>query len=815
MLYSSVGVLALIIHVIINHDLITGGAGKEVIPARRSYCAFQLAVAAYYITDILWGLLYERHLITLTFIDTTIYFIAMTGSILLWTWYVVDYLNEQSLFGKLLEGTGWILFGFEMIIVAVNFFFPVLFYFDENDVYHAAWGRYVTLVFQVAMFFMCAIYVFTVAAKLGDGTMKSRHITIGLFSVAMIGFIVAQAYLPLFPMYAAGCLIGTCMLHSFVLENEKDEYREQLEEKLEESILNGNYYDLLTGLPGMTYFLDLADKKRKEILEKGESPAFLFLDLTGMKFFNQEHGFEAGDRLLKDLADLLVPEFGKDNVCRIGKDQFLVVTSERDLENRLNGLFIDWEEKAGLGNPSIRVGVYPDRFDNVNVNTACDRAKVARDEIRNSYLSGMKYFDTSMLLRAEMEQYIVTHIDRALKEKWIKVYYQAIVRSANGKVCDEEALSRWQDPERGLLPPDDFIPFLEESGLIYKLDLYVLDEILAKIGRMREAGLYIVPQSLNLSRADFDACDIVEEVRKRVDAAGLDHGLLSVEITESILGNDFDFIKAQIDRFRELGFQVWMDDFGSGYSSLDLLANVNVNLVKLDMRFMQHFDEGERGKIVLTELVKMAINLGIDTICEGVERKDQVEFLRDIGCAKMQGFYYTRPIPVKKILERQMKDKLIGFEDPRQTPYYDSLGRINLYDLSMIAKDEDDELKHYFSTIPMAIIEVSGETAKFTRTNHAYREFIRQTFHFDLADLTDEYGVTPKGPGYPFVLMLRQCCKDGGRTVFDEKMPDGTIVHSFMRRVAENPVTGTTAAAVAVLAISDAVSHPVSAPEDK
>ncbi len=810
MLYSSIGILALIIHIIINHDIFSGGAWKDALPARRSYTALQLSFAIYFISDILWGILYENHLVALAFADTELYFAAMTSSILFWTWYVVDYLNEQNMFGRFLEGSGWILFGFVMLFITVNLFYPVLFYFDENDEYHAAWGRYVILVFQIFMFALSAVYVFTVAAKSGKGTMRSRHITIGLFSLAMIGFILAQTYYPLLPMYAGGCLISTCVLHSFILENEKNEYREQLESKLESSILSGNYYDLLTGLPGMTHFLELAEKKRREIERNGGQTAFLFLDLTGMKFYNQNNGFEKGDLLLKDLAALLTPEFGKDNLCRIGKDQFLAVTNDEDLEERLKQLFEKWKQKAGLGYPSIRVGIYPDRFDKVDVSTACDRAKVARDEIRNSYLSGMKYFDAGMLDRAEMEQYVVTNFDKALKEKWIKVYYQAIVRSANGKVCDEEALSRWLDPKRGLLPPDEFIPFLEHSGLIYKLDLYVLDEILAKVRKMKEAGMYVVPQSLNLSRADFDACDIVEEIRSRVDAAGLEHRLLSIEITESIIGSDFDFIKAQADRLRDLGFPVWMDDFGSGYSSLDVLADLNVDLVKLDLRFMQQFDSGDRAKIVLTELVRMALNLGVDTVCEGVEREDQYEFLRDIGCAKIQGYYFAKPVPYEEIVRRYSDNTLIGFEDPAQAAYFDALCRINLYDLSVLAKDEDDRLKHYFNTIPMAVLEVRGETARFTRTNQAYRDFIARTFNIELTGGSDNYRDTPEGAGRPFVLMLRQCCKEGGRAVFDETMPDGTRVHSFMRRIAENPVTETTAAAVAVLAVSNAPEYDVS-----
>ena len=246
---------------------------------------------------------------------------------------------------------------------------------------------------------------------------------------------------------------------------------------------------------------------------------------------------------------------------------------------------------------------------------------------------------------AEHRKYIIDNLDRALEEKWIEVWYQPIIRTANGRVCDEEALSRWVDPVRGLLPPDEFIPVLEKAHLIYKLDLYVVDEVLKKIRKTEEEGLYIVPQSVNLSRYDFESCDIVEEIRSRVDAAGVGNDKLTIEITESVIGSDYDYMKAQVERFHELGFNVWMDDFGSEYSSLDYLMNIPFDLIKLDKKFMDQFDSGEKTRIILTELVRMAVSLGIETICEGVETEEQYLALKELGCSYVQGYYFSKPVP--------------------------------------------------------------------------------------------------------------------------------------------------------------------------
>ena len=253
------------------------------------------------------------------------------------------------------------------------------------------------------------------------------------------------------------------------------------------------------------------------------------------------------------------------------------------------------------------------------------------------------------------------------------------MRAINGSVCDEEALARWIDPVKGFMSPGDFIPILEEAKLIYKLDLYILEQALKKLKTIRKAGLHAVPQSINLSRSDFEACDIVDEVCRRVDAEGISHDLLTMEITESIVGSDFEYMKKQVGRVRELGFQVWMDDFGSGYSSLDVLRDLEFDLIKFDMSFMRRLDEGENSKIILTELMRMATALGMETVCEGVEKKEHVTFLREIGCSKLQGYYYAKPMPLEDILERYEKGIQIGFENPEETSYYENVGRINLY----------------------------------------------------------------------------------------------------------------------------------------
>lgn len=804
MLYSTAGILALIIHIIINYDVLRGGNGKSDLPAQKAYRKLLIVVSAYYVSDILWGILYEKQLMILTYLDTVAYFVTMALSILFWTRFVIVYLEEKNDFAKVLNGLGWLVFLSQMVAIVMNFFMPVMFSFDENNVYHAQIARRITLVAQIAIFLLTAVYVFVVSHR-SKGSMKKRYVTIGVFSTIMAGFSGMQICFPFLPLYGIGWLIGSCVMHSFVLEIEKDEYRDSLEERLKESILKGNYYDLLTGLSGMTHFFGFVEEERKKMLAAGGEPAFLYLNFSGMKFFNKEKGFVKGDELLKAFAARLSFVFGKEYCSRFGSDHFAVFTQEADLEKKINDLFVIWQEDNNGDYLPIRLGIYLNRMEPTDISSSYDRAKAACDAIPGTYYSTFRYYDTSMLISAEQQHYIISHLDQAISEKWIEVYYQPIIRSSSGRVCDEEALARWIDPEKGFLPPGEFIPVLENAKLAYKLDLYVLDRILEKLTYLEKEGFYLVPQSLNISRSDFEVCDIVDEIWKRVDAAGVDPEKITIEITESVIGNDLVIINRQIEKFQNLGFPVWMDDFGSGYSSLNVLQSIKFNLIKFDMIFMKKLDEGVNGKIILTEMMKLATSLGVDTICEGVETEEQVRFLQEIGCSKMQGYYFCKPIPLEKILERYKEGRQIGFENPEESFYFETISRVNLFDLTLLTNKSEDEytFQNYFNTIPMGIIEIKGNQSRIVRSNQSYRDFMKRFFNYNISHVDMEFSDFYYNRAVGFINLVKQCCSQGSRAFYDEQMPDGSVVRSFIRSIATDQVTGISAVAIAVLSISE------------
>ena len=560
--------------------------------------------------------------------------------------------------------------------------------------------------------------------------------------------------------------------------------------------------DYLTGLLSMNSFLRIAEQGRRTMHEKEIETALVFLNLSGLKFFNKKYGFSEGNALIREMADILAALFGKDRCSRFGQDHFAVFTEKEGLENKLKTVFKEMKRANNGKTLYVRAGVYPDSMGIVETSLACDRAKYACDLNKDDNNSYYRFFDHNMLQMEVNRQYVIDHLDQAINENWIKAFYQPIVRATTLKVCDEEALARWIDPERGMLSPAEFIPILEDSKLIYKVDLRMVDIILEKMRNQRRAGLHVVPISVNLSRTDFDVCDMVEEICNRVDAAGIARELLTIEITESVIGADFDFMKEQIDRFQKLGFRVWMDDFGSGYSSLDLLQEIHFDLIKFDMRFMRQFDRKPESRVILTELMRMAASLNVERVAEGVETRAQVEFLSEIGCTKLQGFYFCKPIPLAEIIERNKKGIQIGFENPAEIDYNRTVSAINLYDLGAVSSGDVRSVRQYFNTQPMFVVEYDGANVTLVRENRSYREFVDQ--HEGLLRMHQTIAISDTDNEYSLALykgLLRS--EEEGRTVFiNETIGNGDVIHAMVRKVMKNPVTGVTSYAFAVLGIT-------------
>ena len=268
----------------------------------------------------------------------------------------------------------------------------------------------------------------------------------------------------------------------------------------------------------------------------------------------------------------------------------------------------------------------------------------------------------------KIANYVVSNIEKALENGWIKVYYQPVVRALTGQLCGAESLARWIDPEFGFLSPDKFIGALEESRQIHKLDCWIVKKVCSDISARINNGLDAVPVSINFSRLDLEATDMLKVLEDAVDEYDIPRDYIHIEITESMIVSDAEMMSAMIERFRNTGYEVWMDDFGSGYSSLTVLKDYHFDTLKLDMSFLRSFDA--KSKAIITSTVIMAKDIDVMTLAEGVETQEQVEFLKNIGCGRLQGYYYGKPMPIQDFFTHIEKSK-IEIEKRQWRHFYD------------------------------------------------------------------------------------------------------------------------------------------------
>ena len=319
------------------------------------------------------------------------------------------------------------------------------------------------------------------------------------------------------------------------------------------------------------------------------------------------------------------------------------------------------------------------------------------------------------LSRLELEKHIEEHINEAITKKWIKVYLQVNVRGLSGRVCGAEALARWSDPKYGLIYPGDFIPVLERINKIHLLDLYVFEEVCKRLQEKRVKREEVFPVSLNFSRLDFDSENLIEILDEIVNHYGVSKSNLHIEITESVVMHNEEYMKFMIRSLHDAGYQVWMDDFGSGYSSLNILKDFDFDLLKIDMLLLRDFQEKSR-KIV-SSIVDMAKKIGIRTLAEGVETEEQLEFLREIGCEKLQGYYIGRPRPYDETI-RHCKEMGFRFETPGKRQYNDDLGNVNLMSsYAHLAQYKGQDEEDCTEGIPLSIVEMVGDKLEFLYVN--------------------------------------------------------------------------------------------------
>lgn len=375
-----------------------------------------------------------------------------------------------------------------------------------------------------------------------------------------------------------------------------------------------------------------------------EEVAFIQFDIERFKMINEKYGVEAGDELLSFINNSLSLICGEEQpYCRLTADVFMVVTvfsSDKELldfihrlESMLSG-YKNMEYRLIFG-----VAIAEDRT--LHTRRHGDNATIARQSIKGNALNNIGFFNGRMRSELHKKQNIEDDMKKALLDNEFVMYLQPKFSISTNRIIGAEALARWIHPEKGMISPVDFIPVFEQNGFILKLDQIIWESACRKIRSWIDNGINPVPISVNISREYVHTFDVVGELLRLVEKYDIPIKYLELEITESV---DATGVADVVSKMKNAGFTMLMDDFGSGYSSLNMLKTTQFDVLKIDRAFLSEFMESSRGRKIISHTISMSRDIGLDIIAEGVETKDQAMFLSECGCDAAQGFYYSKPV---------------------------------------------------------------------------------------------------------------------------------------------------------------------------
>ena len=408
--------------------------------------------------------------------------------------------------------------------------------------------------------------------------------------------------------------------------------------------------DELTGLYNRTYFYELAQEK---IENATEEMCIVVMDICNFKVVNELYGMHTGDGLLIEIAEHLKQIDAEHPMlpARFMSDHYYMCLSKKELESGI----LPKRFQTSLEEVDVRVvyGIYNvDSLEEVSVNVMCDRALLAAHSKNHTYKEYMYFYDNKEHKRIMQEQEIEKDMEQALEEEQFYIVVQPKYNPNVGKIVGGESLVRWQHPTKGMISPGLFIPVFEKNGFIIQLDYFVWEETCKLLSKRKHAGKEYVPISINVSRAHFYGTELMNKLQELIQKYNLDTKDLELEITESLCGEEPDIIYDKIRTLQENGFKIAMDDFGSGYSSLNMLKEMPLDILKMDLRFLD--GDEKKGRHILKSLIEMAHTMELKVVVEGVELLSQVEFLCQFECS-LQGYYFSKPIIVEEF--EQILDK--------------------------------------------------------------------------------------------------------------------------------------------------------------
>lgn len=410
----------------------------------------------------------------------------------------------------------------------------------------------------------------------------------------------------------------------------------------------------------LTDLLHYDDFKEKapELIRSQTDPCMLIsMNISNFKYINNVYGYEKGDQLLAKIADYF---FHGNEYCllasRIHSDRFvalIVISEDVDMDritehyDRIHKKFVhEIEQEYPMAVLRINSGAYLIHDREENISQILDKAEVARRSIGDDYTSTVCFFTEALEKKAKVERSIIPLFERALKEEAILVYLQPKIDIDTQKIIGAEALARMLDENGKIIPPDLFIPALEKYGLVSQLDMYVAEKVFQILNSWKLRGMQLIPISLNLSRVDFKQNMDWERLMERMDALEVPKEYIEFEVTETVFFEDISLIMNRVRMLREKGFRISMDDFGTGFSSLNALGMLPLDCIKFDRGFVQNSINNRKGLEIMAGLVDIFDRIDLDVICEGVETINEEQIIRACGCKQVQGYLHDRPLPI-------------------------------------------------------------------------------------------------------------------------------------------------------------------------
>jgi diguanylate cyclase (GGDEF)-like protein len=424
-------------------------------------------------------------------------------------------------------------------------------------------------------------------------------------------------------------------------------------------IVQSTEKDELTGTYTNKYFFEYAPGLAKAT-PKTKMDAIV-VDTDKFRYINELFGRDYGDLVLQNIANSILEYVGTDGiVSRIAGDTFYVLYKHSNSHERFLRFLMHGLEEIDKINPNnLRMGIYENVPFDEDVETWFAKARDACKEVRGNFVNRIGIYDEALHSDVSFNNKLINDFEEALQQNQFEVYYQPMFNVTGERpiLKSAEALVRWNHPELGFISPGKFVPLFEKNGIISRLDYYIWNEVARQIQEWKEEFDNMIPISVNVSRVDTLNPDLDTDIEMILEKRGLTAQDLLIEITESAFSENVQLLTSLTKKLGEKGFRVEMDDFGTGYSSLGMLMDVHFDALKIDMSFIRGMESSDEKQKMVKKIIEIARLLNLNTIAEGVEKEEQLNVLKHIGCEIIQGFYFSKPVPkdkFKEILDREL-----------------------------------------------------------------------------------------------------------------------------------------------------------------